>query len=300
VRKTVTDRYPLSVTDHRKLPSDYHGNVFVWDVDKTYLATKFSSFRNLLKIPLEFAVDKRSIPGMPEVLRGLRRGAGDGYACVPLYFVSASPPQLRPVLERKMLLDGVEYDGLIFKDWGKVLRGLQPRRLREQIGFKICALLTGRLLRPLATEFLFGDDVEVDALVYSLYAQSLAGDLSSRDLESTLRSHGVSEPDIRCALILVGELPSKLGTVKRIFIHLEKNSPPERFDPLGKRVAPVRGGFQLALAVFESGLVNKAVVQEAADALRKATSTPVDLDELVRDAIDRGLLSPDRARQVGW
>lgn len=296
----MTERYPLNVTDHRQLPVDYEGSVFVWDIDKTYLATRFSSFRNLLKIPLEFAVDKRAITAMPEVLRGLRRGPGDGYACEPVYFVSASPPQLRPVLQRKMLLDGVEYDGMIFKDWGKVLRGMHPRRLREQIGFKICALLTGRVQRPRAREYLFGDDVEVDALVYSMYADALSGQLRGRELESKLRSHGVSEEDIRCALILVGELPGKVGTVDRIFIHLEKSSPPESFEVYGRRVAPVRGGFQLALAVFELGLVHPRVVQQAADAERKARSAAVDLDALVQDARERGLISAERARSAGW
>src|SRR5215467_9539607 len=137
--------YPLSVRDDRLLPKDYDGLVYVWDIDKTYLATPFSSVWGLIQIPLEFAIDKRAIPGMPEVLRGLRRGAGPEVSCTPLYFISASSHFMRGVIESKMLRDGVEQDGIIFKDWYRVLLSLHPRRLFEQVGFKMVALLMGRL-----------------------------------------------------------------------------------------------------------------------------------------------------------
>ena len=155
--------YPLSIEDQRSYPEGFDGRVFVWDIDKTYLETHFSSLKGMARIPVEFAIDKKAIAGMPEILRGLRRGPGEDYACAPLYFVSASPPQMRRVIERKMLMDGVEYDGIILKDWLKTLRRLRPGRLREQAGFKVCALLAGRQNRPRSTEYLFGDDVESDA-----------------------------------------------------------------------------------------------------------------------------------------
>lgn len=88
-------RYPLRINDERVLPDGYDGPVYVWDIDKTYLSTHFSSLHGLARIPLEFAVDKVAIPGMPELLRGLRKGAGPHYAGHPLYFVSASPPSSR-------------------------------------------------------------------------------------------------------------------------------------------------------------------------------------------------------------
>ena len=121
--------YPLSQDEQREYVNGFDGDVFVWDIDKTYLDTHFSSMKGMARIPVEFAIDKRAIPGMPEVLRGLRRGPGPGFACAPLYFVSASPPQIRGVVQRKMLMDGVEYDGIIFKDWLK-----QQKRERESSG----------------------------------------------------------------------------------------------------------------------------------------------------------------------
>ena len=75
--------YPLQVHDHRSLPDGYSGPVFIWDIDKTYLSTQFSSLRGLGRIPLEFAVDKQAIAGMPEVLRGFAGDRVPGTAACP-------------------------------------------------------------------------------------------------------------------------------------------------------------------------------------------------------------------------
>src|SRR4051812_48106233 len=87
------------------------GAGFVWDIDKTYLDTRFSQLKGLAGIPFEFGIDKRALPGTVELPRGLRDGP-TGREHRPLYFVSASPPQIAPAIERKMLLDGVEWDGI--------------------------------------------------------------------------------------------------------------------------------------------------------------------------------------------
>ena len=103
-RKT-SYRYPLDRTQERIFPPDFSGRIYVWDIDKTYLASDIDSLRGLLAIPLEFAVDKRNVAGTPALLRALRRGVAPvGLTDAnPIYFVSASPPQLRSVIERKML-----------------------------------------------------------------------------------------------------------------------------------------------------------------------------------------------------
>jgi hypothetical protein len=291
--------YPLSVVDNRLLPESFSDPLFVWDIDKTYLATRFSSPKYMARIPLEFAVDKQAIPGMPQVLRGLRRGPGPRFACAPLYFVSASPPQLRKVLERKMMLDAVDFDGITFKDWGATLAQLRPGRLREQVGFKVCALLDGRRRHPRAREFLFGDDFEKDAFAYSLYARILSGELQGRDAVRELEREGVPKDDIDCILRMRSALKSPLGTVERAFIHLERRSSPEIFAPLGPLVTPVRGSFQLCLALFALDLVDPRAVTETASAIR-ATSVfrRLDLDALMTDAIHRGLISQERAREL--
>jgi len=289
--------YPLQVDDQRTLPDGYTGPVFVWDIDKTYLSTHFSSLQGLSRIPLEFAVDKQAIAGMPECLRGIRRGPGPGYGCVPLYFVSASPPQLRGVLEHKMILDGVEFDGITFKDWWQIMKKGRPKRILDQVGFKACALLEGRQRRPRATEYLFGDDAESDADAFSLYARLVHEKMSQGEAADLMAETGMREDNQRCALALLDRLPEKRGKVKKVFIHLEKHTPPEQFQRFGPLVAPVRGGFQLALALFALGLVDKDTVRQCREAISPEVGTPdPELDTLITDAIGRRLISRKKLR----
>jgi len=290
--KTEARGYPLRAFNNRTLPDGYDGPVFVWDVDKTYLVTHFSSLRGLSRIPIEFAVDKRAIPGMPEVLRALRRGPGPGFACVPLYFVTGSPPLLRRVLEQKMLMDGVEQDGITFKDWLRTIREGRPRRLKEQVGYKVCALLHGRLSRPLAGEYLFGDDTEDDATAFTIYARILHGELSAGEVVATLAGAGVSSEDRKHVFSLLDRLPTRRGRVERCFIHLARKTPPASFQPFGQMVVPVRNAFQLALALYESGLVDQRAVPQSLGALYPARYEPwEELEVEVADARDRGLIS---------
>ena len=42
--------YPIIYLNERTLPEDYDGPIYVWDVDKTYLATHFSSLEGLARL----------------------------------------------------------------------------------------------------------------------------------------------------------------------------------------------------------------------------------------------------------
>ena len=291
--------YPLEVDDQRTLPDGYVGPVFIWDIDKTYLSTHFSSLQGLSRIPIEFAVDKQAIPGMPEVLRGIRRGRGPGYGCVPLYFVTASPPQLRGVLEHKMILDGVEFDGITFKNWWQIMKKGRPKRLLDHVGFKVCALLEGRQRRPLAREYLFGDDAESDADAFFLYALLLHEKMSYGEARDRLAGTGMREDNQLCALALLDRLPEKRGKVEKIFIHLEKGTPPEKFGRFGPLVVPVKGGFQLCLALFALDLVDEATVLQCRNAVFPAEETPdSEMDARIIDAVDRSLISRQKLRVI--
>jgi hypothetical protein len=261
--------FPLSVQNDRPLPADYDGPVFVWDIDKTYLSTRFSSVKGLARIPVEFAVDKRAIPGMPEVLRAIRRGPHRAVECQPLYFISASPPFLRGVVEKKMLLDGVEQDGIIFKDWTKTLLQLKPGRLWEQLGFKLTALLVGRKDRLHAREYLFGDDTEMDAAAFDLYAKVLQKKISASQLGDILKEAKVEASDRAAIQTLAQQLPSSRGDVGKIFIHLANRTPPEQFKKFGKDLIPVQDGLQLATALHELGLIDELGVRDARRAIKK-------------------------------
>jgi len=291
--------YPLRMIDNRTLPEGYDGPVFVWDVDKTYLVTHFSSLRGLSRIPIEFAVDKKAIAGMPEILRGLRRGPGDEVACAPLYFVTGSPPLLRKVLETKMLMDGVEFDGITFKDWMRTLRERRLTRLKEQVGYKVCALLTGRLNRPRAVEYLFGDDVEMDATAFHLYALLVHGEISAGDAVESLSKAGVGREDRKNVMALVDRLPTERGEVKKIFIHLSRKTPPERFNNFGDLVIPVKNSFQLGLSLYELGLIDIETVRHCLEAFSSEPGAgPDKVKAHVEDARARGLITRERASDI--
>lgn len=294
-------QYPLDIVDDRVLPQDYNGPIHIWDVDKTYLATRFSSAKHLARIPFEFAIDKKAIPGMPCVLRGIRRGTSKQFACTPLYFISASPPILRPAIERKMSIDGVDYDGITFKDWAAIIRSLRLRRLREQIGFKVCGLLTSRLKRPLAEEYLYGDDVEFDASAYSLYASLLHPDLNTAQAEVLLRNEAMGHHDQKCIIELFEQLPKQRGPVQQIYIHLENASSPSTFSHFGPLLKPVNGAIQLSLSLYQNGLVDARTVREAKEQTRQASVFQrINLDAALSDAISRGLISEQKAKELDF
>lgn len=272
-------------SNDRRLPEDFQGNVLVWDIDKTYLDTHFSSWRGLLAIPLEFAVDKQAMPGAVPLLRALRRGAGAQTALNPLYFVSGSPPQLRKVIERKMLLDGVDFDGITFKDqWGLVKVG-RHKEIKEQIGYKVLSLLLYQKEIPAGAKWLFfGDDVESDAQAFLFFGEVVGG-LRGVALEERLRSLGVSAPRISDLRAISDELPTREDPVERVFIQLVRGTSPSLF--LDKRVVPSRSFLQAALVLAKEGKIRAQDIATVADDLRRRLVTEAELEIQLSDAAAR-------------
>jgi len=99
--------YPLTTTNTRALPEDYRGPVITSDIDRTYLESSIHSLRGLVRTALESAEEKRAFAGMIPLYHALRHGPGETPRQTPLYFVSASPPQMEEVLREKMALDGI-------------------------------------------------------------------------------------------------------------------------------------------------------------------------------------------------
>jgi hypothetical protein len=291
------EAYPLDRTNQRALASDFSGTVVVCDIDKTYLATNFSTLRGLLSIPFEFAIDKRAITGMAPLLRELRRGPGQRSRLTPLYFVSASPPQLRRILQKKMLLDGVEFDGITFKDQLRILRRGEVRRLREHLSFKLTALLLYHTdLPPGAREILIGDDTESDALCYAIFGDAVAGRLRGDPLRATLVRHGVGPDDAAAVTKLAGTLAPR-DSLARIYIHLEKGTPPETFVPYG-RLAATRDALQMALDLWDHGEIALPGVVRVAAALREAGRPLPQLVSSLLDARARGLVAGAAAAEA--
>jgi hypothetical protein len=275
----------VSRTNERRLPEGYDGDILVWDIDKTYLDTHFSSFRGLLRIPLELAVDKEAIPGTVPLLRALRRGPGSRSALVPLYFISGSPIQLRSIIQKKMTLDGVDYDGLTMKDQWGLVRARRPRDVKAQVGYKLKALLAYREEMSSSNRWLlFGDDTESDAQVFALFGEVCRG-LRGATLEGELRGHRTHEKDIAEIRGLSDRLPVGADPVEKIFIHLAARSDPERFsDP---RLVATHSYLQTALVLASMGRIPKETIAVVARDLRLRHTTEADIGEQLVDAEHR-------------
>ncbi len=268
--------------------------IFRWDLDKTYLRTQFESFRHMVRIPFEAATDKVHLPGVPQVIQALRRCAQARGERPYVFFLSASPPQIGNAIREKLELDGIEYDGIIFKDQLRNLVRGRWRSLREQIGYKLGELLDSRRLGPAATrEVLFGDDWESDPLIYSLYADIVAGRLDRDATDRLLHTLEVDRTAAARVLRAIEELTEHADVVLRIYINLERRTPPGRFHAFGPRLVPAFNYLQTGASLFELGLIDEQALPAIAQALVEQAGLNGDalrnsLDDLVR----RGHLRP--------
>jgi hypothetical protein len=259
-------------------------HVFRWDLDKTYLKSDFDTFRDLWRSAFEKAEAKQAIPGAAALVRECRKLAG-----ARVTFISGSPEQMRKVLTRKLELDGVEFDEFILKaNLKNLLRG-RFRALREQVGYKLPALLADRArCAPTTQEVCFGDDAEADAFVYSLYADLLAGNIGLSVLEEILTLARVYPDDASRTLALAGKL-ERSGAVSRIFIHLDRRSPAARFHKYGRRLVPVFNYLQAGLVLVDDALLGAdAAATIAREMLEKFEYTLLALRNSVEDLLRRG------------
>jgi hypothetical protein len=273
--------------------------LYRWDLDKTYLRTDFDRLRDLARVPFQSAAEKVDLPGAVELLRALRETARSAGREIRIYFISASPPQLSRAILEKFRLDGVEIDGIAFKDQLQILMRGRLRGLREQTGFKLSELLRGRLeVSPDAPEYLFGDDWETDPIIYSLYGDVLAGRVDFQSLGEVLEAIPV-EPEWRAR---IEELVPKLvpaDPVRRIFIRLERRTPPGEFRVFGPKLVPAFDYFQTAACLFEDGQLDVPGVERVGRALieREGYSREM-LENSLEDILRRGHLGVSSHRAL--
>ncbi len=287
--------FPINQVNERVLAPDWAGHVFICDIDRTYLYTRFSSLKGLSRIPIEFAIDKMDIEGMASLLKEVRRGPERMSRHTPLYFISASPAQLRPVIERKMMLDGLEFDGTIFKDWWGVLTSLRPKRFKEQLGFKMTGLmLLHQQLPGGSRELLMGDDLESDALAFTLFADAVAGRVDPELLNTVLQGHGVAGRDARDICGLVRQFHPSEG-VQRAFIRMERHEDAEHFIDFYPHLHACRDALQVAVSLWGVEAISADGVARVAAELRRRGCAMELLDERLRECARRGLIPWDSA-----
>jgi hypothetical protein len=269
-----------------------------WDLDKTYLRTEFDSLRDIVRTALERADEKRTNPGASTLLREMVR------AGIRVHILSGSPEQMRRRLEDKLRLDGITWDTFTLKPNLQNLLRLRFRAVRDQLGYKLPALLRARTAvgqgpEPDVRETLFGDDAEADAYVYSLYADLLAGRIGQDVLAGVLHRGRVYE-DVVAETLETARRIEPFDAVERILIHLERQTPPDDFGAYGPRVVPFYNYLQAAFVLFEDGRLGPDGVLRVAVEL--VTEHRFDADALARSYLDlarRGHLRGTRVEEVG-
>jgi hypothetical protein len=268
--------------------------VYRWDLDKTYLRTDFDTVRDLLRTAFEPPSRKRTVPGASALLRELRATHPAG-----VYILSGSPQQMRRVLEAKLRLDGIEWDGFTLKPTlQNVVRG-RVRFLRDQVAYKLEALLASRAgVASTHDEILFGDDAEADAFIYSVYADLVAGRVRTDELLGVLERARVYPQHVTGILELVQRIPPR-DAVRRIFIHLDRVSAPDGFEDYGARVCPFYNYFQPAMVLVEEGvLAGGAALRVGADLVLEHGFNPDALIASFTDLVRRRYIGPAGAERL--
>lgn len=284
----LLDHVPAGLPEGAKPPK----HTFRWDLDKTYLRTEFDSLADLAKSAIETAADKQAYPGATALLRALKQD--EHRICI----VSGSPTQMRQVLAAKLALDGVAYDEFVLKNNLKnILKG-RFRALRAQVPYKLPAMLRSRIGAAAESETLFGDDAEADAIIYCLYADLVGDRVSLADLERVLIATRAYEDDSERILDLARRVP-KGDAVHRIFIHLDRRSPPLGFRRFGPRLVPVYNYFQAALVLYEDKVLSaRQVIYVALEMLDSGQYELGHLATSVQDIIRRGRVTRETALQL--
>jgi hypothetical protein len=277
------DHIPAGLPEGARAPR----HTFRWDLDKTYLRTEFDSLRGLARSAIETAADKQAFPGATALLRALKQ---DGNR---ICIVSGSPTQMRQVLAAKLALDGIAYDEFVLKNNLKNLLRGRFRSVRAQIPYKLPAMLQSRIGAAAVAETLFGDDAEADAIIYCLYADLLAGEVSLSDLERVLVASRAYDDDAARTLDLAARVP-KANVVRRMFIHLDRRSPPGGFRRFGPRLVPVFNYFQAALVLYEDRVLSaRQVIFVALEMLDSGQYELGHLATSVQDVLRRGRVTRD-------
>lgn len=294
-----------SVYKTRKLPAKYDGNICTFDLDKTYLATNFEKISGLVKIPFEKAEEKKNIPGASAIVKEIRKGLHKDSIPTPIYFISGSPKQLENVIREKLEMDGVIFDGILFKDFISAIRKFQFKKLIDKIGFKLGALLYARnIFPPKAQEFLFGDDSEYDALIYSLYADIVCGNLEDFEVLTILHKWDIAKDEfnlIKEALQLLRSSPfkPKENSVQKIFIHLETGTSPMMYSDFSSKIIPTRNYFQTAIVLYQMDVITRAALfRIISEFIHIENFTVNDFTVSTEDLITRNLMEKKEARKL--
>jgi hypothetical protein len=228
--------------------------VYVWDLDKTYLDTHWQSLKDIFRASFADNYHRNNVPGTATLVNSLKqcwqqkKGTDSPF---PIFFITASPPQMEKKIREKLQSDEILPLGIFFKD---NLRNLWPGRfwkLKQHVGYKVTALMYLRtLLKNKVTQVLWGDDSETDAVIYSLYSDLCSQRLIGDDAESVLKSFQVTSEQIQRLFGTQSQVEA-VDPVEKIYINLAIDTDPEYYMKFGRRMLPSYNSFQTALDLFQ-------------------------------------------------
>ncbi len=236
--------------------SDYgqFDEVYVWDLDKTYLDTHWQSLKDIFRASFADNYHRNNVPGTATLVNSLKQFWQQKHgkdSVFPIFFITASPPQMEKKIREKLQSDEILPLGIFFKD---NLRNLWPGRfwkLKQHVGYKVTALMYLRtLLKQQVSQVLWGDDSETDAVIYSLYSDFCAHRVTGEEGESILKSFQVSSEQIQ----RIASTQAQIGAsdpVEKIYINLAIDTDPEYYMKFGRRMLPSYNSLQIALDLFQ-------------------------------------------------
>ena len=265
--------------------------IYVWDLDKTYLDTRWHTLSELWNFFFEKSSQKKNVPGTAVLVSCLRerwsKQTDFEPMSFPIFFVTASPPQMEEEIRKKMELDKILPQGIFFKNNLKNIYPSRWRYLYRQVGFKLQSLLYLRVhFEKEISQILWGDDSEMDATIYSLYSDICARRWTEDELFKLLSHFKVSKDQYQCILDLQSRCPDH-DPVEKIYINLAVDTDPEYYLKFGRRVLPIYNSFQTTLDLFQDGRLQQDHVLRVAESLMTNYGFTVDelqnsLDDLIR------------------
>ena len=276
--------------------------VYVWDLDKTYLDTTFETLRGLWRTAIEKAFQKQNVPGTSTLVRALRnhwQESHRGQKDFPIYFITASPPQLERKIHEKLNFDGIYPFGLFCKDNLQNLRPSRLWRLTQQVGYKLQALLQLRLhLSENVHQVLWGDDSELDANIYSLYSDICSRRMEEEEIRNVLKHFKVTGQQVETILRLREDIP-KQDPVEKIYINLASDTDAEYYLKFGRRILPTYNSFQLALDLFQDRKLSALqVVKVAVDLVQNYGFSVEDLEASFDDLVRRPVIGAETVEEI--
>lgn len=270
-----------------------HDEVFIWDLDKTYLDTTIDSLSGLINTVLEKALNKKNIPGTNVLIQALSefRKQQKGYMYFPIYFITASPPQLEERISEKFSIDDIRPFGCFYKDNLANLRPGRFWRLTKQVGYKLQSLLQLRTrLSEKVRQICWGDDSETDAIIYNLYSDICSRRLGAHEIRTILEKLNVTGEQVNTILELQADIPEN-DPVEKIYINLATDTDPDYYLKFGRRTLATYNTFQVAMDLCQDHRLDlEGVYKVAHDMIQNYRYTREELMKSFDEFIRRGVI----------